>query len=62
MLETPARVFVYSLRRATGNNINNKSALDRVLLLLRAHLDNPLGALDPVERNQTMGHLGSTYK
>ncbi|KAI4636731.1 hypothetical protein J4E93_011001 [Alternaria ventricosa] len=43
---------LYQLRRASGRNINSEFALDPDLL----------GALDPVERNQTMGHLGSTYE
>jgi hypothetical protein len=48
---------LYQLRRASGRNINSESALDHIL----PKLIN-LGALDPVERNQTMGHLGSTYE
>jgi hypothetical protein len=48
---------LYQLRRASGRNINSKSALNHIL----PKLIN-LGALDPVERNQTMGHLGSTYE
>jgi hypothetical protein len=53
---------LYQLCQASRRNINSKSALDCVLLLFHLSLYNPPGALDPVERNQTIGHLRSTYE
>jgi hypothetical protein len=53
---------LYQLRRASGRNINSKSNLERTLLLLYPSSQDHPGALDPVERNQAMGHLGSTYE
>lgn len=52
---------LYQLRRASGSNINSKPHPIHSCQTSQTYGFEP-GALNPTERNQTMGHLGSTYE
>jgi hypothetical protein len=56
-----APLELYSLRRASVNDIDGGWPPTGLFELSR-RLINSLGALDSVDRNQAMGHLGSTYE
>jgi len=52
---------LYQLRRASGKNINSRSALSSLLSFISILIPQ-IDAVTPEERNQTIGHHGGTYE